>query len=162
MRKRNKNIYMGNNSTARLPIVGKVDTGNEICLNAMATAYDALNNKMLTRQMGVFDNTTLTEINSRFSILRMLARKHAPNKIVVVNKIYNVIRDHFKGHLSYSQAVSMLNEINMKYNNNPNHLNMAMAHVDHAEKISLPNAFGIEAFLYFANQNMNNKKHRGR
>ena len=59
--RKHKNIYMGSDSTAKLPIFGRVDTGNEIALNAIATAYDSLNSKMLTRQLGLYDETSLIE-----------------------------------------------------------------------------------------------------
>lgn len=161
MRKRNKNIYMGPDSTAGIPVFGKVDTDNEICLNAIATAYDALNKKMLTRKVGVFDNTTLTEINGRFSVLRLLCRKYAPNKIIVVNKIHDVVVNHFKGHLSDSQALMMLQKICDEYGLNPDVFNIAALHINQAEQMNnmfMP--FGIDMFMFSNNQVKGRKNNR--
>lgn len=159
MRKKNKNIYMGVNSTAKLPVFGKVDTANEICLNAIATAYDALNNRMLTRQHGVFDETTLTEINGRFSVLRMLCRQYAPDKRIVINEIHNVVVEHFKGHSSYTQAIQLLQNICNKHMLNPGMLNVAAFHINQAEQMmQMPDAFGLNMFMQFDQQNQIKKR----
>jgi len=158
MRKRNKNIYMGPKSTAKLPVFGKVDTDNEICLNAIATAYDALNNRMLTKRHGIFDKTSLVEINGRFSILQMLCRKYAPNKLGVIDEIHNVVVDHFKGHISDSKAIHLLQNICNKRNLNPGILNVAAFHIDQAEHTFDP--FGMDMFTLFGQQNNNMKKRK--
>lgn len=162
MRTRNKNIYMGPDSTARLPIFGKVDTDNEICLNAIATAYDALNGKMLTKQFGVYDKTTPTEINGRFGILRMLCRRYAPNKLSIVNNIQNVITEHFKGNISDSQALALLQNISNKNNLNPNVLNIAALHIDQAEQMNMFNPFNIDTFMFSDGNNSTNRKNHNR
>lgn len=160
--RKNKNIYMGENSTAKMPVFGRVDTDNEICLNAIATAYDALNNKMLTRQHGMFDKTTLTEINGRFGVLRMLCRKYAPSKLIVIDKIHKVVVDNFRGHISDSKAVSSLQNICTQHNLNPGILNIAAIQINQAEqmKMQMPTPFGIDMFQLLGQQNMNQKKKR--
>ena len=152
---------MGNDSTARLPVFGKVDTSNEILLNAIATGYDALNNKMLTYQTGVFDNTTLSKINSRFGILRMLCRKYSPDEIPVVDRIYTIVVNHFKGKISYFKAMSLLNDISFKYTQNPNSFNIAALHIDNAEQVYSPKPFGIDMFMFLDNnKDLKRKKER--
>ena len=159
MRKKNKNIYMGPNSTAKLPVFGRVDTDNEICLNAIATAYDALNNRMITRQPGSFDATTLPEINGRFNVLRMLCRKYAPNKLIVIDEIHNVVIEHFKGNISGSKAIQLLQNICNKHNLNPGVLNVAAFHINQAEQMmQMPNAFGIDMFMMLGQQNQKKKR----
>jgi len=163
MRKRNKNIYMGPDSTAKLPVFGKVDTDNEICLNAIATAYDALNNKMLTRKFGVYDKTTLTEINGRFSVLRLLCRNYAPNKLNLVNKIQDIVTNHFKGHLSDSQALSMLQQVSNEAGLNSGVFNIAALHINQAEQMNNFAPFGIDLFMFSNNNTAKySKKNRKR
>lgn len=148
MKKRHKNIYMGPNSTAKLPVFGKVDTDNEICLNAIATAYDALNNTMLTRREGVFDQTNLTEINGRFSILKMLCRRYAPGKLVVINQIHKIVTDNFKNLITDAQALTLMHTLCLRHNVNPGLLNIAMLHVNQAE---MHDPFGMNIFFMMNN-----------
>lgn len=160
MRNKHKNIYMGANSTAKLPVFGKVDTDNEICLNAIATAYDSLNSRMLTRQPGVFDKTTPAEINGRFSVLRLLCRNYAPDKLIVVNEIHKVVMEHYKGNINDAQAINLLQSIISKYNLNPGILNVASLHINQAEQMA--NSFGLGMFSLFNQSNIdNNRKRRG-
>lgn len=153
---------MGANSTAKLPVFGRVDTDNEICLNAIATAYDALNSRMLTRSPGVFDKTTPAEINGRFNVLRLLCRNYAPDKLIVVNEIHNVVMKHYKGNISDVQAIDLLQNIISKYNLNPGILNVASLHISQAEQMA--NSFGLGMFSLFNPQNNsidNNRRRKG-
>ena len=160
MRKRNKNIYMGVDSTARLPVVGRVDSGNEILLNAIAVGYDALNNRMLTRYVGVYDKTSLREINGRFGVLRLLCNRHAPSKLTTVNRIYGIVVDYFNGKITFDQAVSILNNISIKINSNFDFYNIAAFHINQAEQIGMPKPFGIDMFLLLDNINKRNVRRR--
>lgn len=155
MRRKHKNIYMGLNSTARLPVFGKVDTDNEICLNAIATAYDALNNIMLTRNEGVLDKTTLQVINNRFSVLKMLCRRYAPDKLNLIEKIHKLVVDNYKGGISDGQALSLMHDLCIRYNVNPGMLNIAMLHVNQVE---MQDPLGMNAFLMFNQQIPNRRK----
>jgi len=154
MKKRYKNIYMGPDSTAKLPVFGKVNTSNEIRLNIIATAYDSLNNTMLTRKAGVFDQTTLKKINGRFSTLRLLSRKHAPTELMLTDQIYKIVADHFKNIISDAQALASLQNICMRYNVDPFLLNIAMFHVNQAE---MQDPFGINMFMIGNNASKNRK-----
>lgn len=166
--RKNQNIYMGDKSTAKLPLFGKVDTSNEICLNAIATAYDALNQKMLTRRLGVFNQATLQMINGRFQVLKNLCIKYAPDKLMIINQIQRITTDNFKGNLSDRQAVMMLQEITRRYNLDPNMLNIAASHVNQAEQMQpiTFNPFGIDMFLWLGDPNKKTpglrKRKRGR
>lgn len=156
MRKKHKNIYMGKDSTAKLPVFGRVDTDNEICLNAIATAYDALNNIMLTKRLGMFDKTTIAEINGRFSVLKMLCNKYAPNKLVVINKIHKVVIDNFHNKISDARALELMQEICRQHDINPGILNIAAMHVNQAE---MQDPFR-NMFLFFNQQNPKKRKMR--
>ncbi len=63
--KRNRNVYMGRHSTAKLPAVGSIDSDYEILQNIFATSYDTLDNKLLTRQPNIFKKTN-KQINFHF------------------------------------------------------------------------------------------------
>lgn len=157
---------MGSNSTAKLPVFGMVDTDSEICLNAIATAYDALNKIMLTRKPGVFDRTTIAEINGRFGILRMLCRRYAPDKIIVIDKIQKIVTDHHKKRISDAEAINRMKQICMQHNLDPGLLNIAAMHVNQAELFNqqfmmLPdNSFEGSNIFFLWDQNPIKKGHR--
>ena len=128
-----RNIYMGAKSTAKLPIFGKVDTCPEICLNVIATAYDALNDIMLTRQSGVFTKTNPATINGRFTVLKGLAKRYAPDRLIVINQIHKIVMDNYHGRITFNDA---LNKMQLVYNQNnidPGLLNTAIFHISQAE-----------------------------
>lgn len=145
---------MGFDSTAHLPVFGKVDTGNEICLNAIATAYDSLNGQMLTRMPGSFNKTTLDLVNKRFSILRMLCRKHSPGKLSIIEEIYSIAADHARGKINYDNALFYLNNVIVKHKLDPGILNIASYNIDHAEQVDM------NFFDFFRKQNINSKFRR--
>lgn len=149
---------MGLSSTAGIPVYGRVDTGNEIYLNALATAYDALNEKMLTRNIGVFETTTLNRINGRFSVLKMLARKHDPSKIIVINKIHSIVVDCFNNKISQADAFNKLNNIGNENNFNPFFFNVVANQVNKAESMNVFNPFNN---YLDNNKKKNNKRFRG-
>lgn len=140
MKKNHKNIYMGVESTAKLPVFGKVDTENEIILNSLATAYDALNEIMLTKKEGYFEKTNLVKINGRFSILKMLCRKYSPSKMMMVNKIHNIVIENFKGNISDKEVITYLQNLSIQYGFNPGMINMVMFHINQAEMFDPFNA----------------------
>ena len=156
---------MGLQSTAQIPIFGKVDSDNEICLNAIATAYDALNDKMLTKTTGIFKNTNIATINGRFGMLRMLCRKYAPSKSIFVDRIHKIVIDNFHNKISDAQALSLMNNTCKQHNINPGILNIAAMHINQAEMIqkppNLPNPLG-DLFSMFNQQNTQIKKRRMR
>lgn len=133
MRNKNKNIYVGLNSTAQIPVNNKVDTAKEIMLNAFATSYDALNNIMLTKRSGFFDKTTIQEINGRFGIIRMLCLKHCPSYISDVDAMYKIISEHYKNNISDVEALGSLRNICLKYNLNPSTIDNAINRINQAE-----------------------------
>lgn len=158
MKQKHKNIYMGPNSTARLPVFGKVDTDNEICLNAIATAYDALNNTMITRNEGVLDTTTLQVINGRFNVLKTLCRRYAPNKLTLIEKIHKTVIDNYNKRISDGQALTLMHDLCIKHNVNPGMLNIAMLHVNQVE---MQDPLGMNMFMMF-NQEIPNKRKKSR
>lgn len=166
MRKRKRNIYMGANSTAKLPVFGQVDTDNEICLNAIATAYDSLNNIMLTRKQGAYDKTSPIEINGRFSVLRMLCRKYAPNSLPVIEQIHNIVMDNYRGKISDQQAIQLMKSTCIKNNLNPSMLDLAAMHINQIEmmrnqlKNKSPDPNSNLFFLWQQNNSNLSKKRR--
>lgn len=158
MKKLNRNIYMGPKSTAKIPIFGKVDTCPEICLNVIATAYDALNDIMLTRQSGVYTKTNPATINGRFTVLKGLAKKYAPDRLIVINQIQKIVMDNYHGKISYNDA---LNKIKMVYDRNnidPGLLNTAIFHINQAEVLQKKVNHG--PFVWFNQQKTPLRKRR--
>lgn len=164
---RNKNSYMGNNPTARLPMFGRVDTDNEICLNAIAAAYDALNNIMIARNEGAIDKTNLVAINGRFNVLRMLCKRYAPGKLMIVDKIHKIVVDNYQGRISDADALSRMQNICVQNGMDPGLLNVAMLHVNRVEMLrqqatkNMQVPSEVNMFILFNQQNTPHKK-RGR
>lgn len=127
---------MGQNSTAKLPVFGKVDTDNEICLNTLATAYDALNKIMITRQKGVYDETTADEINGRFNVLRLLCNRYAPEKKEFLNKVQQIVLKIYRGQISEMQAIAEIRNVCMQYGVNTGILDYAALRIDQTEQQS--------------------------
>jgi len=132
---RNKNVYMGRNSTAQMPVFGTVDTDYEIVLNAISTAYDALNEIMLTRQPGVFEKTTVAEINGRFGTVRMLARRYAPRILPAVDEMHHICLENHAGRLSDVRALVLMREISTRYGMNPGILDEVCMRINNAEML---------------------------
>jgi len=130
---KNKNVYMGKSSTAGLPVFGNVDTDYEICLNAIATAYDGLNNVMITREPGVFDKTTSAEINGRFSVLRRLCKKYSPNMLPAIDELRRISLSNNAGNISDRVALEKMRHVCMKYSLDSSMLDQAAMHVNQAE-----------------------------
>ncbi len=168
MNKNNKNIYMGSDSTAKIPVKDKVDTDYEILLNIFSTGYDALNNIMLTKKPGVFNKTSLSEVNSRFGILRMLCSRYSPKILPVIDEIYSIIQSNYNGFISDIQALMMMRDICSRYNMNTSLLDQAIMRVNNAELIrshqhKSKNGFN-EMFPFWIQpqHNKNDRKRMGR
>lgn len=124
---------MGIDSTAQIPVNKNVDTDYEILVNAFATGYDALNNIMLTKRPGYFDPTTISEINGRFGILRMLCSRYSPKTMNVVNEMYQIIFKNYKGEINDMQALLAMRNICTQNNINPGFIDEAIERINHAE-----------------------------
>jgi len=155
---------MGPDSITQLPIFGNVDTDNEICLNAIATGYDALNNIMLTRTPGVFNKTTPAEINGRFGILRMLCSKYSPRMHSVVDKIQKVVVENSKGRISDKDALIVMRKICAEHDINSDIFDYAIMRINQAEQFKkqsrsrkIPNNAEQGALFFWS---MSNKKNR--
>jgi hypothetical protein len=133
---RNKNIYMGPNSTAQIPVHNKIDTDQEIITNVFATGYDALNSVMLTRRSGYFDKTTMQEINGRFGVLRMLCSRYSPKSMMVLDEIYKIVSDNYHGLVSDLQALGALRQICLNNNLDPFIIDNAVVRINQAEQLS--------------------------
>ena len=110
-KKKHKNVYMGKDSTAKIPKVGKVDAKWEILANTYATIYDALNNKMLTRIEGKFRRTTVKLIRGRFFVLKMLAKKHQPKLVGTIDKLEDLTIAYRKGKISKRELLQKVRKI---------------------------------------------------
>jgi len=131
---RKKNVYMGNNSIAQLHVFGNVDTDNEICLNAIATAYDALNDIILTRSQGIFQNATATEINARFGELHLLCSRYSPRMHHVVDKLHKVVIENSKGRISDANALGVMRDICKRHGINSDIFDYAILRINQAEQ----------------------------
>ena len=160
MNKNNKNIYMGSDSTAKIPVTDKVDTDYEILLNIFSTGYDALNNIMLTKKPGVFNKTNLSEVNSRFGILRMLSSRYSSKMLPVIDEMYGIIQSNYNGLIPDSQALLLMRDICIRYNLNTSLLDQAIMRINNAEMIRAqhhkPNNGFNEMFPFWI-QPQNNK-----
>lgn len=131
---RKKTRHVRNNPIMPLPVFGNVDTDNEICLNAIATAYDALNNIMLTRHQGVVVKATPAEINGRFGTLRMLCSKYAPHMHSVVDKLHTVVVENSKGRISDTKALGIMRDLCNKHGINSDIFDYAIMRINQAEQ----------------------------
>lgn len=135
-----RNVYMGPNSTAGIIVHGKVNEDWEILLNTYATAYDAINSIMLTRQPGVFDRTTAQELHGRFAVLKMLAKRYAPEKLPVINELERLSLDHLKGKLSDREFLRRIRSLVRKHGMSEDLINYVEAQIQAAEMIKKPPA----------------------
>lgn len=101
---RNRSIYMGPNSTAKLPSIGQVNTDWEVLMNVYGTAYDSIDNVMLTRDPKKLDAATINELKGRFFILKSLAKKHSPQKLDTIKKIEQIAYQNARGSISDDTA----------------------------------------------------------
>jgi len=82
---------------------GRVDTGNEICLNAVVTGIDAINNRII----GV-------SVSERFKVLKLLCRDVSPNKVSIINKVESIVNSFFKGEISKEKAMKLLVDVHTR------------------------------------------------
>lgn len=129
----NKNVYMGMQSTAKIPTKGPVDTDLEVLLNMQATAYDAINGRMLTRTPGRFDAASKKEINGRFSVMRLLCRKYAPEKLRVVDELQRIVFLNLEGKIPDSTATRKIKDVCIRHGLNPSMADQVIVQVDMAE-----------------------------
>jgi hypothetical protein len=132
--KKNRNIYMGPKSTAKLPVRGRVDEDWEILLNTFATAYDAANNIMLTRSPGVFDPATDRELRGRFAILKLLAKKHSPDKLNAIKYLEKLSLDNLHGKLPDRVFLQKVREVCRKEGLRQDLINQAERNINAAER----------------------------
>lgn len=137
MARRHKNVYMGKDSTAKIPTRGKVNEDWEILLNTYATAYDAINGIMLTRVPGQFDKTTVKEVRGRFLVLRRLAKKYAPEVLPAVEQLEDLTLRHVKGEISDYQFLRSIRAIVMRYGLSPDLINLVEAKIRFAEMMGM-------------------------
>ena len=105
-----RNVYMGPNSRAKIPVRGKVDTYLEILANAYATAFDAHDGWLLTRR-GPQKRATIQTINGRFHALRILARKSAPRALPVIQHLHNAVVAYLQNHISARSYIAQIRGI---------------------------------------------------
>jgi len=110
-KKKHKNVYMGKDSTAKIPIKGKVNSRTEILANTYATIYDSLNNKMLTRTEGKYRKTTVKLIKGRFFVLKMLAKKHQPKLVGTIDKLEDLTIAYRQGKINKRELLQKVRKI---------------------------------------------------
>lgn len=127
---------MGQFSTAKIPVRGKVNTDKEVLMNAYATAYDSINRFMLSRQFGRFDKTTPREIHGRFSVLKSLCKKHCPSKLGAVSRLESLSLAHANGSLSNKQFLVQTRSVLNQNKINASFLGHIEAKVNSAEMLN--------------------------
>lgn len=133
--RRNKNVYMGPNSTAGILVDGKVNEDWEILLTVYATAYDSINNHMLTRVPGHFDPTTEREVRGRFWVLKRLAKKYAPEELPVIEKLEKLSLDHLNGKISDREFLRRLRSLVRSRGIREDLIDYVEARIDAAERM---------------------------
>lgn len=131
----NKNVYMGPNSTAGILVDGKVNEDWEILLTVYATAYDSINNYMLTRIPGQFDPTTEREVRGRFWVLKRLAKKYATEELPTIEKFEKLSLDHLNGKISDHEFLRRLRSLVRSRGISEDLINYVEARIDAAERM---------------------------
>jgi hypothetical protein len=129
------NPYMGPGSVARLPVHGKVNEDWEILLNCYAVGYDSHNPVMLGPQ-GRFSPTDLNEIRSRFSQLKRIARKYAPQKLRTIESLERLSIQNHAGKISDRAYVHKLRLIVLSNGLDPTLIDQAEARINAVEGAS--------------------------
>jgi len=128
------NIYMGENrSIARIPTKGKVNDPTEVFGAGYATAFDAVNGRLLTRKPGKFDDATIREINGRFAVVKLLCRKNCPSRMPAIEKLHSLTISHIKGRISESAFIRQIREIGQRYNVDMSYTNLIEQRINMAE-----------------------------
>lgn len=78
--------------------IGAIDQDWEILNETYATAYDSLNNMMVTD--GKYQRLSVGKLKTMFSKLRSLARKYAPDKMHVIDRLEMYSLAHANGKLT--------------------------------------------------------------
>lgn len=130
---KNKNIYLGSDATTR------VDNDYEILLNIFSTGYDALNSIMVTKKPGVLVKTSISEINSRFNILKTLCNRYSSKMSPVIDEMYSIIQSNYNGLITDGQALVLMRDICIRYNLNTSLLDQAISRINNAELVRLQN-----------------------
>ncbi|MEM4935124.1 MAG: hypothetical protein QXY78_04255 [Thermoplasmata archaeon] len=94
---KHKNVYAGPDSTAKIPVQGKVDSKIEILAVAYALAYDLANLQLLTRTPGKLKKADLDTVNGRFKVLYILARKHSPSTVQIIRQFHQLALKRLNG-----------------------------------------------------------------
>lgn len=69
-------------------------------LKAYSIGYDMHNDIMITPFPGKYDETSITEIRTRFRELKRIAKKHAPGKYRTIESIEKMCYENHKGNIS--------------------------------------------------------------
>jgi len=128
MPKKNKQVYMGPNSTAGIFTQGKVDTDWEVLMNLYGTAYDSLDGQMLTQNPKRLDKATINEVKGRFLVIKNIAKKHAPQKLETIRKIESITISNIKGNLSDKVALDRIKIIIHQNSRTPNQMLQNVEH----------------------------------
>lgn len=132
------NIYMGLNSQAKIQAQGKVNTDKEILANTYSTAYDSINQWMLSKT-GKLEKTTDSEIRGRFLVLQLLCKKYAPNKKNFIFTIEKLALANNKGQISDKQYLNNLRFLARQEGLPTSVLDRIEYKIDTAEKLSKNN-----------------------
>lgn len=124
-------------STAGIPTRGKVDEDWEILENTYATAYDAINKFLLSRNPKKLIPRNIDLINKRFKVLYKLAEKHAPRLIPVIRQLHKLAVAHARGQINDRQYLAEIRRITMQAGLSTMLIDLVERHVDAAERRAL-------------------------
>lgn len=128
------NIYMGQQSTAKLPVHGRIDEDWEFLMSNFSLAYDAVNAIMLTKTPGRFDPTTEKEIKARFAMEKSIARRRDPSKLKLIEHVEQLSLANLYGRLSDKAYLRKIREIHRKAGLSEDLINLAEHKIDMAER----------------------------
>jgi len=135
----NRNIYMGRNSTARIPMHGVLDSDKEALANIYATAYDSINNIMLTRNPEQIQRMTIIDLQRKFSILKLICRKRCPHMLDEIQTIESLSIANARGNISDKVFLRRIRHYVDKHGLNPSTINMIENRIDSAEMFARRN-----------------------
>jgi len=134
MRGKQKPIYMGAQSTARIPTRGAVNEDWELLLQGYATAYDGLSGGLLTPDPRVMAQASANEIKARFYGLKIACKRNQSRLLPTIKKLESIALANNAGRMGDRTALNELKKVVYSNGLNPGVLMVAEQHVNAAEQ----------------------------
>jgi len=131
-----KNVYMGEDSVAQIPVRGKVDSVREILMNLYAMCYDLYSDKkLLTHYVGQEIRARANTLKGRFNILRVLAIRNGHRHILhIINQAEQLSIAYVHGAIPREVYISQIRTLLIGFLS-PKDLEMIEAYIKRAENL---------------------------